>query len=46
MYGSRKEDQAMANEAGSSGGPDHFFPAGQRFFADSYDVSPKPNWRR
>ena len=28
--------EAMAKELGSSGGPDHFLPAGQYFFADSY----------
>ena len=27
--------EAMAKELGSSGGPDHFLPAGQYFFADS-----------
>ena len=46
MYGKRNDDQAIANDVGASGGPDHFFPAGHFLFVDSYEVSPNPNCRR
>ena len=43
---SRNDDHAIANDVGSFGGPDHFFPGGHFLFADSYDASPTPNCRK